>query len=122
MFNYIKHIYRYNVCLIGIGKSRKRFSSMAFSSEDFNYSRSSSVNSSTSKSKCTSINMSLHSKSILLNPGAHYEIEAQDICYYISLVKEENYNWKGSKATRNCMMLISILKLEFLLMLIQICD
>lgn len=34
-------------------------------------------------------------KNILLNPGPNYEIEAHDTCFYISLVKEENYNWKA---------------------------
>lgn len=36
-------------------------------------------------------------RTILLNPGSQYQIEAQDLCFYISLVKEENYEWKASK-------------------------
>ena len=39
-----------------------------------------------------------NSKSILLNPGPDYLIEPQDQCFYISQVKEENYNWKIAKS------------------------
>jgi hypothetical protein len=34
---------------------------------------------------------------IQLNPGSQYQIEAQDLCFYISLVKEENYEFKTRK-------------------------
>jgi hypothetical protein len=41
------------------------------------------------------------SMNMLLNPGPDYELEAQDTCFYISLVKEENYDWKISR-TKIC--------------------
>ncbi len=34
---------------------------------------------------------------IQLNPGPNYEIEPNDLCFYISLVKEENYDWKEAR-------------------------
>lgn len=68
---------------------------------EYGYSRSSSVTSTTSRKSKHAANNPFN-RIILLNPGPNYEIEAQDICYYISLVKEENYNWKSSKATRSC--------------------
>ena len=40
-------------------------------------------------------------KYVVLNPGPGYEIEPQDVCIYISLVKEENYNWKAAR-TKIC--------------------
>jgi len=36
-------------------------------------------------------------KSLLLNPGPSYLLEPTDLCFYISLVKEENYNWKEAR-------------------------
>ncbi len=33
-------------------------------------------------------------RTVLLNPGPNYKIVADDICLYIALVKEENFNFK----------------------------
>ncbi len=38
-------------------------------------------------------------RTILLNPGSTYQIESQDLCLYISLLKEENYDWKTSRSS-----------------------
>lgn len=40
-------------------------------------------------------------RTVLLNPGSSYKIEADDLCLYIALVKEENYNFKEYKY-KNC--------------------
>ena len=45
------------------------------------------------------------SMNMLLNPGPDYELEAQDTCFYISLVKEENYDWKISR-TKICKLIL----------------
>lgn len=34
---------------------------------------------------------------VIINPGSRYFIQPDDICIYISLVKEENYDWKNAK-------------------------
>ncbi len=67
---------RYNVCLIGIGKDKQKQSVI-------------------SEISCE-IKNSL-TQNILLNPGSNYFIEPNDTCFYISLVKEENYDWKNFK-------------------------
>ena len=41
------------------------------------------------------------SKSILLNPGPNYYLEPSDQCFYISLAKEENFNWKDIRSKSN---------------------
>ena len=48
------------------------------------------------------------SMNMLLNPGPDYELEAQDTCFYISLVKEENYDWKISR-TKICKLILHFL-------------
>ena len=46
------------------------------------------------------IDLTCMSKRIIqLNPGSQYQIEAQDLCFYISLVKEENYEFKTRKTS-----------------------
>lgn len=34
---------------------------------------------------------------IVLNPGSEYSIQPHDLCLYISMYKEENYNFKYAK-------------------------
>lgn len=36
-------------------------------------------------------------RTILLNPGPNYKIDANDLCLYIALIKEENFNFKEAK-------------------------
>ncbi len=69
---------KYNVCLIGVAKSKINTSDQQ---KEKNPSFSSSSN-----------------EYIVLNPGPNYDLEPNDICLYISLVKEENYDWKEAKA------------------------
>lgn len=119
MFKFYVYIYkRYNVCLIGIGKDRKNMSSLMIFEDDekneLKESRSSSTSSKASmKSKHASTNSPIN-RCILLNPEPFYEIEAGDICYYISLVKEENYNWKGKQA-KSCIFNKTILNEKYYL-------
>ena len=100
---------RYNVCLIGIGSFRKEYKSSLLldsstksaiaSVEDHHlHGGSSSYNSATHNIDLTCMSK----RTIQLNPGSQYQIEAQDLCFYISLVKEENYEFKTSKTLRLC--------------------
>ena len=43
----------------------------------------------------------LNKREIILNPGANYQIKSDDICFYISLVKEENFEMKQLKSTKS---------------------
>lgn len=89
---------KYNVCLIGIGSSREAKQSYTLYTNEAN---SSSTNS-TSMATVLNRNVSQSgNKTILLNPGPDYLIQPQDHCFYISQVKEENYNWKVAR-TKIC--------------------
>ncbi len=72
---------KYNVCLIGVAKSRIKTNENASQQHEKNPSFSSSSN-----------------EYIVLNPGPNYDLVPDDICLYISLVKEENYDWIEAKA------------------------
>ncbi len=91
------------MCLIGIGKPRKQFSnsssflSSIVSKSDDDLDPNNPKN---NLASCNSDSIPLNyysNKNILLNPGPDYLIQPQDICFYISIVKEENYNWKAAK-------------------------
>lgn len=85
---------KYNVCLIGIGCNRQAKSSYTLSAND-----NTSSHNSISVMNLLNRNISqTGTKQILLNPGPNYFIEPQDLCFYISQVKEENYNWKAVKS------------------------
>lgn len=43
-------------------------------------------------------NQMFTNRTILLNPGINYKIREDDICFYISLVKEENYEAQRNKS------------------------
>jgi hypothetical protein len=52
-----------------------------------------------SESNHTENNMTLNGMasldySVILNPGKDYRLQPKDVCLYISLVKEQNFNWK----------------------------
>jgi hypothetical protein len=36
--------------------------------------------------------------SMILNPGIEYLLQSDDVCIYISLVKEQNFDWKNMKS------------------------
>jgi hypothetical protein len=52
---------------------------------------------------------------IIINPGPDYKILSQDLCFYISLVKEENYDWKLAKS-KLCRIIFSIWNILFWLL------
>ena len=82
------------MCLIGIAKHKQNFST--FSS---NIALSSKCSSASLSEQATNFS----SKYVLLNPGPNYEIESNDVCLYMSIVKEENFNWKAAR-TKICNM------------------
>jgi len=105
----LKNLYykpRYNVCLIGIkraselNESTTHNSSFFSKKNDFAHSNQ-SVNIDMNNNNTATMNM-------LLNPGPDYELEAQDTCFYISLVKEENYDWRNCR-TKICKFINTIL-------------
>ena len=84
------------MCLIGVkrnslNESLNQNSSFFSKKNEFSHSNQ-SVN--------IDVNI-IASMNMLLNPGPDYELEAQDTCFYISLVKEENYDWKNCR-TKIC--------------------
>ncbi|CAF0855636.1 unnamed protein product, partial [Brachionus calyciflorus] len=84
---------KFNVCLIGVAKPKPKLSEAT----SRQYINSTMLKQNEDQlSKNTPANSFLN-KYILLNPGPSYEIEPNDICFYISLVKEENYNWKAAR-------------------------
>ncbi len=72
---------RYNVCLIGIGKLDEELNSGSFTIEQ-NIDEQKKM---------------LSNSNIYLNPGNNYKIQADDVCFYISLIKEENFEMKVNK-------------------------
>jgi hypothetical protein len=96
------NIFRYNVCLIGIGTFKKEYKSSLLLDNNTNKTATTLLD---EQAGMTSHYNTLHNidftcmskRTILLNPGSQYQIEAQDLCFYISLVKEENYEFKTSK-------------------------
>ncbi len=78
--------FRYNVCLIGIGKLDEELNSGSFTIEQ-NIGEQKNM---------------LSNSNIYLNPGNNYKILADDVCFYISLVKEENFEMKVIKQ-KTCM-------------------
>lgn len=89
---------RYNVCLIGIGTYKKEYKSSLLLENKSKTIDSSLEDHHLYENSAHNIDLTCMSKrNIQLNPGSQYQIEAQDLCFYISLVKEENYEFK----TRN---------------------
>ena len=97
------------MCLIGIGKIKEK-SGFLHTNESYNsnhsdtafselFSKQSSIKTSNDEQRKESFN-----RTIMINPGPDYKIQSQDLCFYISLVKEENYDWKTakSKLCKNC--------------------
>ena len=76
------------------------------------YSRKSEFSSSNQSINMENGNINVPNKNILLNPGSDYELDEEDQCFYISLVKEENYDWKNSRAKICKFLRISSLTLE----------
>ncbi len=36
---------------------------------------------------------------VIINPGHDYFLQADDVCIYVSLVKEHNFDWKTVKSS-----------------------
>jgi hypothetical protein len=66
---------KYNICLIGVVQSKTGCSKESLFLEGNNLSQT----------------------AMLLNPGPSYKIRENDLCLYIALVKEENFNFKESR-------------------------
>ena len=81
--------------MIGVAKSRPKLSEASSKQQINSFVFKQNDEHMTSIRNLTS--NSFLNKYILLNPGPNYEIESHDICIYISLVKEENYNWKAAR-------------------------
>jgi hypothetical protein len=94
------------VCLIGVG--RPKYKQMIGSStgvlnvnESYSVSLEDPSSSAPELERSHSATNNFVNKYILLNPGPEYEIDGQDLCFYVSLVKEENYIWKEAR-TKIC--------------------
>lgn len=85
------------MCLIGVGRQRSRLSMASSHINSFNSKLNEDNQHQPNTNKNQNANI-FNNKYILLNPGPNYEIEPHDTCFYISLVKEENYNWKAAKS------------------------
>jgi hypothetical protein len=94
---------KYNVCLIGIGrradKNRVSFSTCSVSSTGGDYSNNSQNEDNNNSSLPQQTNYI--NRNILINPGPDYIIDSDDECFYMSLIKEENYTMKISR-THTC--------------------
>ena len=55
----------------------------------------------------------------MLNPGPSYILEPTDLCLYISLVKEENYNWKEARLS-DCIRTFDFINYQNIKFLFQI--
>ena len=75
--------------MIGIGKTNKE--------TKYSYVPVGSQNIKSDFAKINKPQGSGINKSILLNPGPNYYLEPSDQCFYISLGKEENFDWKTIK-------------------------
>lgn len=82
------------MCLIGIAKPKPRIS---IASSKQHLSSNVTKHDEHIKTSNNLLTNNFFNKHILLNPGPNYEIEPHDTCFYISLVKEENYNWKAAR-------------------------
>lgn len=94
-------MHRYNVCLIGIGKLKEKYSIFK-PNTSYNSQQPSDIYNElymrTNFMKSTIDPREHFNRFIMINPGPDYKIMSQDLCFYISLVKEENYDWKQAKA------------------------
>ena len=83
---------RYNVCLIGIshdeGDPSTHFEFQSF--RNMNVSRFFSKQDSTISLATNFQKAQMNCRDMVLNPGSEYKILETDICYYISLEKDEN--------------------------------
>ncbi len=90
------------MCLIGVATFKKEYKcSLLFDSSavrSLNNTIEDMIGLNSQHNILNSLDLtSMSKRTILLNPGSNYQIESQDLCFYISLLKEENYEWKISK-------------------------
>ncbi len=76
---------RFNVCLVAIGTKQKKSRKQSMFDNEIIIQEVASSN----------VDVDFSNKDLLINPGIRYIIEADDICVYISLIKEENYDFKN---------------------------
>jgi hypothetical protein len=74
----------YNICLVGLYKSRTKISENL---KSFSKNKQ-------SLRKYSDIQVQKNDFTVLINPGKEYLLKADDICIYTSLIKEQNFNWK----------------------------
>ena len=69
---------RYSVCLVGVMTKKKRYkkSVLSLNNEDIEKEDSSTL---------------------VINPGNEYLIQEDDVCIYVSLLKEANYDFRNAK-------------------------
>jgi hypothetical protein len=80
---------KYNFCLIGVSTKQKQYKhSIVFS---HNYENETKVE----------LEGLDDTRTIVINPGNEYSLLSDDICFYISLNKEEKCEWKNQKSKKN---------------------
>ena len=95
---------KYNICLVGLYKSNKtnKLGNLnSFAKEKQNLRKHSDIQ--VQKNDFTPI----------INPGNEYLLQADDICIYASLLKEQNFNWKINTDNESLSIHKSILKSSF---------
>ena len=81
---------RYNVCLVGISTKETKYKKSIYTIDDDDESEE-------GESKSSETRLKFIDRNVVINPGSEYSLKPDDICLYISQIKEENYDWKMSK-------------------------
>lgn len=82
---------KHNFCLIGVSTKKKQYKHSIFLSPSSNYETEAKIE----------LDGSDDTRTIVINPGNEYCLQTDDICFYISLTKEERYEWKNLKPKKN---------------------